>query len=478
MTAQPLVLRPVLLLVLLASFLALEPMPRAEASTTFTVNSDGDGDDEDFPGGIFDGSSDRRCDTNTVTPGRQCSLRAAIQESNKVRGRDTIAFNIPGASVHTIFPQSGLPTVQKPVTIDGYTQPGAVENTIPLATNGTNAVLMIELIGSDAGTSDGLFMDFGASGSAVRGLVIRDFFSSGLRALGDDYRIQGNFLGTNPPGMIANGNRNGVTILGDDSRIGGTSPAARNLISGNESNAIQAGGEGNVVQGNVIGTKADGAAALPNDGSGVNGSTRTLIGDPDPTDGLGGANLIAFNTGQGVAVGDTRAPGNRILTNSIHDNGELGINLGGGTQDAHQVTENDLDDPSTTVIDPDTDGGPNRLQNYPVITSAQTVPGPFGFTSIGGTLDSLRSTRRTPMKFLIQFFSNPAEDASGHGEGQTYLGQKTVTTNRRGHASFSFSPVSIVPVGSYVTATATNKATGDTSEFSEARIVTELEPTS
>jgi hypothetical protein len=58
-------------------------------------------------------------------------------------------------------------------------------------------------------------------------------------------------------------------------------------------------------------------------------------------------------------------------------------------------------------------------------------------------------------------------DPSGHGEGETLAGQDTtVQTDANGDASFScLSPVP--QVGQAVTATATNKATGDTSEFSE-----------
>jgi len=48
-----------------------------------------------------------------------------------------------------------------------------------------------------------------------------------------------------------------------------------------------------------------------------------------------------------------------------------------------------------------------------------------------------------------------------------------VTTNRRGNASFGFAPAQTVPEGRFITATATRKDTGDTSEFSRARIVEE-----
>src|SRR6516165_6916809 len=57
-------------------------------------------------------------------------------------GLDTIAFNIPGTSVHTISLTSNLPTITEPITIDGYSQPGSRANTLA---DGDNAVLLIEL---------------------------------------------------------------------------------------------------------------------------------------------------------------------------------------------------------------------------------------------------------------------------------------------------------------------------------------------
>ncbi len=80
--------------------------------------------------------------TNDSGPG---SLRQAIVDANANAGADTIAFNIPGAGVHTIAPATNFDTILEAVVIDGYTQPGASVNTDPV---GTNAVLLIELDGS------------------------------------------------------------------------------------------------------------------------------------------------------------------------------------------------------------------------------------------------------------------------------------------------------------------------------------------
>jgi len=164
----------------------------------------------------------------------------------------------------------------------------------------------------------------------------------------------------------------------------------------------------------------------------------------------GAANTISFNENHGVVIEGfaSGTTGNRISANSIHSNGLLGINLVGGEETNGAVTNNDRKDP---------DGGPNLLQNFPVIASAST-------TQVTGTLNSL--PRRS---FTIQFFSNPVANVpTGFGEGETFLGQRAVRTNRRGNASFTFATT--LAAGQVVTATATD-ASGNTSEFSQGRFV-------
>lgn len=110
----------------------------AKAATIYTVNSIGDDPDAN-PGDLV-------CET--ATPG-ECTLRAAIEEVNAGAGGDTINFGISGTGVHTLTPASGLPTISQSMTIDGYSQPGAVANTAvsPEPFNGT---LTIEIDGTSA----------------------------------------------------------------------------------------------------------------------------------------------------------------------------------------------------------------------------------------------------------------------------------------------------------------------------------------
>ncbi len=249
-----------------------------------------------------------------------CSLREAINASNATVGTtETITFNIPGAGVRTIAPTSVLPNISDAVTIDGYTQPGASVNT--LAT-GENAVLLIELDGTSAGANmDGLRLV--ASGSTVRGLVVNRFKRHGIALVGatgggDNNTVTGNFLGTDPTGMIDLGNSDdgvGVeTAAGqgsDNNTIGGTTPAARNVISGNVRGVGLINGTGNVIRGNFIGLAADGTTMLGNVDSGVTAegpSSGTVIGGDDAADGasdgvVNARNYISGNGNFGVVLG-------------------------------------------------------------------------------------------------------------------------------------------------------------------------------
>jgi CSLREA domain-containing protein len=496
----------------------------ADAATTFTVNSTGDAQDFNL--------EDGRCFTGATSFGAEvCTLRAAIEQANATNGPDEIHFGILAfrdggcnsvSGVCTITPASGLPAIEDPVVIDGYTQPGAAENTLA---RGTNADLRIVLSGAQVPVDTSAALEIFTSDVTVRGLIINRWTSrSGVWIDGrdtdlgsvtaDSNKIEGSFIGTNPSGTQDLGNGiDGVSLFeARNTTVGGTTRAARNVISGNHTAGVRISESSvkNMVQGNLIGTTASGTSALGNDREGVNivrASGNTVGGTSSPaarnvisangfsgvqisgdagfqsggnkvqgnligtavngvdalgnsSDGvsvvdsssnvIGGAasarNIIAFNQdiGVGVYVVDFPANGNRVLSDSIHSNGELGIDLVSGIPGA---TPNDLKDP---------DSGPNGFQNKPVLSSATTTRSSI---IIRGNLNS------TPQKtFTIQFFSN-----SSGNEGRTLLGQKSVTTNANGNAPFAFTFAKAVPAGQVVTATSTGSA--GTSEFSGPRTV-------
>lgn len=454
--------------------------------------------------------------TNNSGPG---SLYQAITDSNVDWDQDTIVFNIPGPGVHVIDVGSQiLPDILRPVLIDGYTQPGAHPNTLAI---GNDAVILIQVKGPGTpGKGYGFWIKGGLT--RIRGLSLTDFSGSAILmdGPGGGNAIEGNFIGVDPSGQTAAPNSQGIRVSSPNTTLGGSDPSQRNVISGNRdlgaritvpavvagnyigtnatgtaaipnrlgieviggtvdahgiiggadansanvvsgntSNGIQVGeafiGGGcpfcfdnstpadyTVVSHNLVGTTADGLHALGN-GTGIwiSDSNHAVIGANDPAAG----NVIAFNTYAGVAVQHFLAShpclGNSILSNRIYGNGTRGIVLMGR-----------LDPPLAN--DPgDADTGANNLQNYPFLTSS-TIEN--GIVTSNGTLNSVPNTQ-----FLIQFF---ADSRSITTPSQVYLGSTTVATNGNGNATFAVNfPIGDVNV--YINATATNLATGDTSEF-------------
>jgi hypothetical protein len=98
--------------------------------------------------------------------------------------------------------------------------------------------------------------------------------------------IEGCWLGIDPNGVTARPNAvNGIAIFNGstNNRIGGTTAAQRNVLSGNTSSGIQIGtGNGgfNTIQGNWIGLNALGTGLTPNGGNGIflNSSDNTIGG--------------------------------------------------------------------------------------------------------------------------------------------------------------------------------------------------------
>jgi hypothetical protein len=298
-------------------------------------------------------------------------------------------------------------------------------------------------------------------------------------------QIQGNLIGTDATGASAVGNGIGV-VVGPNELVGGTTPIARNIISGNGvgivDNAI-----GAVIEGNYIGTDITGTQAVVGDGDGVwlggagglsggtvggaatgagnvisgnldgirifgnnyqiegnligtdytgtnpvpnatgiygSGGNNNVIGGTAP----GAGNVVAFNSQAGVAI--YAGTGNAILGNSIHDNPSPGIYLVNGA---------------------------NNNQAAPVL---QTVANsPTGLT-VSGIVPGATGT------FVVQVFANAS---SASGQGQTLIG--SFTTDGSGNFTGTIAAASLPTNEPYLSATATvqnsNGTFGNSSEFSQ-----------
>jgi hypothetical protein len=274
--------------------------------------------------------------------------------------------------------------------------------------------------------------------------------------------VQGNLIGTDAFGMTTTGTDGrplgnaggGVMVVGGDplgvsnNLIGGSTAAARNVISGNQGFGVEfQRSSGNLVEGNFIGADISGTRSLGNAGGVIlyYDSYNNTIGGISP----GQANIIANSTSYG-GVDVSKDPwfaglplpaGTTIRGNSIHDNSNLGIDLG-----ADGVTLND-----SHTVQP----GPNNWQNFPVLSMAYAGAS----TVVLGTLHSTPSST-----FIIDFYANPTPDPSGYGQGQFYLGSTTVTTDSNGNASLTATGLGAAGPGQWISATSTDPG-GDTSEF-------------
>ncbi len=523
-----------------------------------------------------------RGDTFTVTNADDNqgigSFRRAILDANNNPGADTIVFNIPGTGVQTIVLVESLPTISQPVVIDGWSQGGAGHVGPPLIELNVNSVparLAIE-----------------ANNTTIRGLIINGLDGRGITIVGDNNTIQGCYIGTTSDGQIVPLNQNTVIVIsGDNNLIGGTTPGARNVISGNQTfgiilgrapsdfgcqtfanntriegnyigisasgtldlgngedgilvqcgteniiggttpgarNVISGNGQsgvklgfstkvlgnyigvgpdgftnqgnsdygivilgpdnqigglpfgeitrgnvisgnagggikvassGNIIQGNLIGVGANGSTSVGNNGRGIfieQGNHNQIGGSGAILEPLGAGNIIRNNLSQGVRLGLGAGTGNRISQNSIHANGNPTSILG---IDLVSGT-----DEGPLFNDPcDLDEGVNNLQNFPVIASAISSD---GNTTITGLLDS--NADRT---YTVEFFHSTTRDPSGFGEGRTYLGTRSIAINSPGcTASFNATFTEPLTPGHFITATATDEA-GNTSAFSQSRAV-------
>jgi hypothetical protein len=296
--------------------------------------------------------------TNDSGPG---SLRTALyfsvdQAAKTPPVATTITFNIPKTDpgynattgVFTIKPAYLLPSPGNGTTIDGTTEStflGSNPNPSggpPIVINGSVAA-QYETIG--AGFEPALILR--TANCTVKGLVINGFDVPGLEimsspALGTVATgnvVSGCYIGTDATGTVAVPNGFYTNTSGDlgnsgleifsgayNNTIGGTTAAARNIISGNTLQGIymhDSGTTGNVIEGNYIGVNATGTVALPNGYAGIEigtgGAQNNIVGGTT----TGARNILSGNTLQGILIDGPGTTGNIVEGNYI------GLNAGG-----------------------------------------------------------------------------------------------------------------------------------------------------
>jgi titin len=324
------------------------------------------------------------------------------------------------------------------------------------------------------------------SGNAEQGVVLGN-------AGTENNWVMGNYIGVNPAGTAAMGNGwAGVNCFGGASGniIGGNTPGAGNLISGNNAQGVllqDPGTSGNLVQGNIIGLNAAGDAAIGNAWSGVemynqasanriggygearnfisgNGNYGVMIDYGSSTNVVQG-NTIGLDTANGTVIPNTYCA--ILLYTNAADNLIGGVTLGaanlicGSTADGVQVI-----DAGTTN---------NTIRGNSIFNSAYNAIGLYdgGNQSLAApTLSSAVVTTNTVISgsyngasgktYQLDFYS--AAPPASSAECMTYLGSISVL-GTGGTAAFSAHLGVHLPAGRAVTAAATDPA-GNTSPVS------------
>lgn len=240
------------------------------------------------------------------------SLRQAIIDANSngnAVDMDVIEFDISGSEVHTITLASALPVITQKVTIDGYSQTGAQQNTA-VAPMPLNSSIKVE-VNLDAITSDALTVT--ADETVVKGLAL---FSSTPKTSyitfnANNVVFSGNFVGLRADGLtrVDNEGTDGVTLIafGDGysgCQLGGLNPEDRNVIAtlskSVSTGSIVIGGDDCIVRGNYIGLAKDGVTDVG--------------GDLDYNNMFEAANGIVSGSNTGLIVGGSQSGAINVLS--------------------------------------------------------------------------------------------------------------------------------------------------------------------
>ncbi|GAB5403032.1 MAG: hypothetical protein Aurels2KO_12630 [Aureliella sp.] len=224
----------------------------------------------------------------------------------------------------------------------------------------------------------GVWIHSGATGNTIGGAsdarrnVISGNAYSGVSTRAPDNTIIGNYIGTSVDGMQAIGNQWEAVLVYDDAtgtRVGDGTSAGRNVIFSGVSDGVHIrNASANSVVGNWIGVAADGTTHFADAGTAVR-----LTDAGGNT--IGGAAADQFNT---IYSGDESAVivAGDSTNNSLHGMSVASTNVAPVDLGGDGVTTND---------DSDGDAGPNGLQNFPDILSANTSD---GVTRIAGRIAS------------------------------------------------------------------------------------------
>ena len=372
---------------------------------------------------------------NVVSGNQGSGININGGSGNIVRG-NYVGLNASGAAAigNTPF---GISVFNSQSNVIGGSGPGegnvvSASSSINISLQGSanNNTLQGNLVGTDATGSDavgtnqsGIYLIgssnnlIGGTSAGARNVVAGSTGTAQLVLSGgsDGNNVQGNYIGPNVAGTAAIPNTTwGVQITSASNNvIGGTVAGAGNLISGNAGGGVVFFGTStaNSVQGNRIGTAADGVTPLPNQsyGVGIQGPSGNVIGGGPPRS-------------RATSLRSTRGRGSMLYSgtnNQTHGRqGSSTTSTGHRSRQQRSHAERRgrwrcrCEQPAEF---PGVDVGNS---NGPVVT-------------VQGTLNSTANTT-----FEVEIFVGAA-DPTGFGEGMTRVAGLSVTTNGSGSATFS-----------------------------------------
>ena len=234
---------------------------------------------------------------------RYSGVGLTLGHDNVIGGTNLLARNLISGNGH-----SG-------VTIDSNSVANVVAgNCLGLDVTGTN------VLGngfSGVNVAGGASNIIGGATPGARNVISGNAQNGVFLSGGAGHTVAGNWIGTDWTGVLRRGNGNsGVRVESAGHLIGGVTPLARNVISGNAHSGVSfigTGASNNVLAGNFIGTGWLGLTGLGNGFYGVSltNAPRNFIGTAEP----GGVNLISGNANSGVSL-----TGQGATRNTIHGN--------------------------------------------------------------------------------------------------------------------------------------------------------------
>jgi hypothetical protein len=564
--------RPTLPAVLaLIAGMALSASPAAAQTITVTTLND-----------VTDFSGAQQV-ANLPGPDGRISFREALTAANNTAGPQTIAFAIP---VSEFWLDTSVALLKLEVnaffvndagtTIDFSTQTTNIGDTNPngpeigiyglqpngagvaaIFVNGDNCVIK----GLGKIYQRGYGVQLVGDNNRVIGCQISGAFNGGVNIEGSGTTIPtGNIVGGTAPGegntltgMTIRGPADGNIVIGNtviggldvrgatqfgvfasNNRIGGPTPAERNVISGAGfygEEGFPTGGQvriidadGTIIEGNYIGTTVNGMQAYTPQIGPTGVEVRDARGTVIRGNLIAGLRVVGTNLYAGQVFGEA------ILVNAVNANtagtviraNTIGLTADGVTPIVTRagVTVSPLTTvrhalgtlvDSNHIAGVETTGISISSQETGITLTRNSIHdcGGLGidlffgnFAGVGGIttndsgdLDSggnnlqnfpvLMAAAKTSAGLRIQgvfsslpnqacvleFFASPACAPSGYGQGRTFAGSVQVQTDANGQAAFDQMFDAAAAAGSVVTATATRVSTGDTSEFSLCLLV-------